>query len=90
MQDVLALAYLPLKNAELSWLLVMENAPVNIGLSIFLDYFVEQWLENPHIPAEMCNVRGQRHRTNNGFGGRNPKLNTIISRKPPNVHLGTG
>jgi hypothetical protein len=44
MQDVLSLAYLPLNTVQFGWLLVTENAAVNEELSIFLHYFVEQWL----------------------------------------------
>jgi hypothetical protein len=44
-------------------------------------------MENPDILVDMCDMHGQRHRTNNGVGGWNSKLNTISGRKPPDVHL---
>jgi hypothetical protein len=39
-----AFAHLPIKKVEEGWLLAMENVPQNEKLTLFLDYFVEQWM----------------------------------------------
>ncbi|KAF5293897.1 hypothetical protein FQA39_LY13602 [Lamprigera yunnana] len=42
----------------------MECAPDSAKLQEFLDYFVEQWMENGTIAISMWNNFGKRHRTN--------------------------
>jgi hypothetical protein len=61
---VLLLAHLPIDKVEEGWLMIMESVPYNDKLTLFLDYFVEQWIENQNVPIEMWNTNKHRHRTN--------------------------
>jgi hypothetical protein len=81
------LAYLPIDKVEEVWLMIMESVPQNEILTLFLDYFVEQWMENQNVPIEMWNIHQYRHRTNNAVEGWNSKLNSIIGKQHPNVFL---
>lgn len=81
-----ALVHIPPQNIDDAWLIIMEDAPEdNVKLTEFLDYFVEQWLENLTITRSMWNVYEQRHRTNNAVEGWNSKLNALVGRKAPNI-----
>lgn len=81
-----ALVHIPPQHIDDAWLTIMEDAPKdNVKLSEFLDYFVEQWLENRTITRNIWNVHEQRHRTNNAVEGWNSKLNTLVGRKAPNI-----
>lgn len=83
-----ALTYLPLEKIEEGWIQIMEIVPQNAKLTEFLDYFVEQWLDNSSIPTELWNVYGQRHRTNNVVEGWNCKLNRSLQHVVnPNIYL---
>jgi hypothetical protein len=82
-----ALAYLPIDKVEEGWIMFMESVPQNEKLTLFLDYFVEQWMENQNVPIEMWIIRQHRHRTNNAVEGWNSKLNSIIRKQQPNVIL---
>lgn len=82
-----ALAYLPLEFINDAWLYIMSICPKNEKLQLFVDYFVNQWMDNDNIPIELWNVHGQRHRTNNAVEGWNGKLNRAIAVKQPNVQL---
>jgi hypothetical protein len=53
-----ALAYLPIDKGEERWFMIMDSVPQNEKLTSFLDYFVEQWMENQNVPIEMWNIRG--------------------------------
>jgi len=44
-----ALTHLPIKTVVEGWLMMMENVPQNEKLTLFLDYFVEQWLKNQNV-----------------------------------------
>ena len=61
---------------------VTDNSKIN-GWN---DYFVSQWLENPHLPISTWNVCGEEHRTNNTCEGYNSKLNRAVRKKHPNIY----
>lgn len=82
-----ALAYLPVGKVDDAWFIIMENSPVNEKLQSFLDYFTDQWMDNPSIPKSIWNAFDQRHRTNNPVEGWNSKLNKSISIPHPNVYF---
>lgn len=82
-----ALAYLPMEHMDDAWSILWEKAFSIDKLTRFIDYFVEQWMDNPNMPIKVWNVYGQRHRTNNAAEGWNSKLNAITNRNQPNVHL---
>ena len=46
---VAALAHRPINNAEDVWPMIMENVQQKEKLTLFLDYFVEQWVENQKV-----------------------------------------
>jgi hypothetical protein len=81
------LAYLPIDEVEDGWLMLMESLPQNEKLTLFLDYFVEQWMEKQNVPIEMWNIHQHRHRTNNAVEGWNSKLSSIIGKQHPNIFL---
>ncbi|GFV35320.1 uncharacterized protein TNCV_3203521 [Trichonephila clavipes] len=83
-----ALAYLPMEYIEDAWIFIIWGKSFSIDkLTTFIDYFVEQWMDNPNMPIKVGNVYEQRHRTNNSVEGGNSKLNAIIGRNQPNIHL---
>ncbi|KAG8177811.1 hypothetical protein JTE90_021144 [Oedothorax gibbosus] len=59
-----ALAYIPLEFIDDAWLIIWEIAYNIRKLSPFIDYFVDEWMDNPNKPIKLCNVHSQRHRTN--------------------------
>ena len=67
--------------------MIMENVPQNEKLTLFLDNFVEQWMENQNVPIEMQNINKYRYRTNNAVDGWNSKLSSIIGEQQPTVFL---
>jgi hypothetical protein len=67
--------------------MITESVPQNEKLTLFLDYFVEQWMENQNVPIEMWNIHQYRNRTNNAVEGWNSKLNSMIGKQQPNVIL---
>lgn len=81
-----ALAHLPLEMLDDGWLCIQESSPENQKLQEFYDYFVDQWLDNEHMPRDMWNCSGRRHRTNNVSEGWNQRINRLISRVHPNVY----
>jgi len=81
------LAHLPIKTVEEGWLMMIENVPQNEKVTLFLDYFVEQWMENQNVPIEMRNINKHRYRTNNAVDGWNSKLSNIIGKQQPTVFL---
>jgi hypothetical protein len=82
-----ALAHLPIKKVEEGWLMMVENVPQNKKLTLFLDYFVEHWMESQNVPTEMWNINKHRHTTNNAVEGWNSKPNSIIGKQQPNMFL---
>jgi hypothetical protein len=42
---------------------VHENIPQDEKLTLLLDYFVEQLMENQNVPIEMWNINKERQRT---------------------------
>ncbi|CAL1300849.1 unnamed protein product [Larinioides sclopetarius] len=78
---------MPLNTVEDVWIVIMERAPQHEKLSKFIDYFIEQWMDNPLLPIALWNVNDQRHRTNNTVEELNSKLNRMIGRQQPNVQL---
>lgn len=65
----------------------MELLPQHQKLNEFMDYFVEQWMDNPTVPTALWNVHAQRQRTNNVVEAWNSKINRMINRNKPNVQL---
>ncbi|XP_054713761.1 uncharacterized protein LOC129223221 [Uloborus diversus] len=82
-----ALAYLPPHLVEDAWLFIMADAPKNEKVDKFVDYFVTQWMVNAKVDIQVWNVNDQKHRTNNAVEGWHSKLNHIIGKHQPNVHL---
>ncbi|PRD23866.1 UNVERIFIED_CONTAM: hypothetical protein NCL1_45251 [Trichonephila clavipes] len=70
-----------------AWSIIWKKSFSIDKLTTFIDYFVEQWMDNPNMPIKIWNVYGQRHRTNNSVQGWNSELNAITSRNQPNVHV---
>ena len=60
-----ALAFLKPEDVEEGWLFIHSVAPDDTKLTEFLDYFINQWLENSSVPIEMWNCYRRRHRTTN-------------------------
>jgi hypothetical protein len=73
-----ALALLLIKKVEESWLMIVENAPQKEKLTLFLDYYFQQSMENQNVSIEMWNINKHRHRINNAIEGWNSKLNCIM------------
>ena len=82
-----ALSHLPMENTKNTWSFIMESAPTNGKLSSFVDYFLNQWMDNLKLSFEILNVHRQRHRENNTVEGYNSKLNREIGKAEPNVHI---
>ena len=80
-----ALAHLLIKKVEEGWLMMMENFPQNEKLALFLDYFVEQRMENQNVPIEMWSINKHQHRTKSAVGGWKSKLKSIKGKQQPNV-----
>jgi hypothetical protein len=81
-----ALAYLPVNKVE-GWLIIMDNFPKNEKLTLFVDYFVEQSMQNQNVPIEMWNINKHRHRINNAVKGWSFKANSVIGKQQRNVFL---
>ncbi|GFS60702.1 uncharacterized protein TNCV_4259451, partial [Trichonephila clavipes] len=57
-----ALAYLPMEHIDDAWSIVWENAFSIDKLTPFIDYFIEQWMDNTNMSIkEVWNVYGERH-----------------------------
>jgi hypothetical protein len=82
-----ALAHLLINKAEEVRLMIMENIPQNGKLTLFIDYYVQQWMENQNVPIEMWNTNKHRLRNNNAVEGWNSKLSSIIGKQQPNIFL---
>jgi hypothetical protein len=82
-----ALAYVLINKVEEGWLMILENVPQNEKLTLFLDYYIQQLMENQNIPIEMWNINKHRHRTSNAVEGGNSKLNSTIGKQQTNVFL---
>ncbi|KAF0713219.1 MULE domain-containing protein [Aphis craccivora] len=78
-----ALAHIPISDIDEGWIIIMSNTPDNDKLTLFYDYFIEQWLENPIISRGMWNCHKRRHRTNNIVEGWNSKLNKLLNTPRP-------
>lgn len=72
-----ALSHIPTEYTIDGWLEIMENAPTNVQVEEFNDYFVNQWLENDLI-GDMWVCYGERHRTTNAVEGWHSRLNKTI------------
>ena len=46
-----ALANVYISKAEDVWLMIMGNVPLKLKLILFLDYFIEQWMENQNAAS---------------------------------------
>lgn len=82
-----ALALIPIEKLDDAWLLIMSLSPTHHKLEAFLDYFVDQWMENDNLPPAAWNVYGQRHRSNNPVEGWNSKFNKQVGVNHPNVYF---
>jgi hypothetical protein len=60
------------------WFVIVKNVPQNEKLALFLDYYVQQLLENRNVPAEMWNVQS---------GVWNFNLKRIMGEQQPDVFL---
>jgi len=80
-----AMAYLPLDKIDDAWLIIQSNAPDDVKLSEFNDYFVENWLDSATISKEMWNCYNENHRTNNIVEGWNHKFKTLVGRSHPSI-----
>ena len=82
-----ALAYHLINKVEEEWLVTVENITLSEKLTLFLDYYFQQLIENQNVPIEMWNVNKRRLRTNKAVEGWNSKLNSVIGKEQPNVFL---
>ena len=65
--------------------MIMENVPQNEKLTLFLGYFVKQWMENQNVPIEVWNIKKHRHRTNNAIKCLNFKVTRFAGKQQSNV-----
>jgi len=72
-----ALAYLPINKVGEGWLMTMENLPQNKELTLFLDCFFEQLMENQNVSKQMWNTNKHRRGTKNAIEGWNSKLTAL-------------
>jgi hypothetical protein len=82
-----ALAYLIANKVEDVWPIIMENISQNEKLTLFINYYTQQLMENENILIEMWNINRHRHRTNSAVEGWNSKLNSTTGKQQPNVFL---
>jgi hypothetical protein len=78
-----ALAYLSINRVEEG----VEIVPQNEKLSLFLDYFVKQWMENQNAPMEVWNVNKHRHRTSRAIKCWDSKLMGCVGKQQHTVFL---
>ena len=45
-----------MENIEDAWLLIVESTLSMEKLSSFIDYFVNEWMNNPNLPLKMWNM----------------------------------
>jgi hypothetical protein len=81
------LAHLLISKVEESWLMIVENDTQKEKVTLFLDYYFQQSMENQNVSIEMWNINEHRHRTNNAVEGWYSKLNSIICKQQSNVAL---
>jgi len=67
--------------------MVPENIRQNEKLALFLDHYVQQWMENQNVPIEMWNINKRWHRSNNAVESWNSKLSCIIGNQQPGLFL---
>ena len=65
----------------------MENIPQNEKLTLFIDYNVQQWMENQNVPIEMWNTNKHQHTSNSALEGWNSNLSNIIGKQQPNLFV---
>jgi hypothetical protein len=53
-----ALAFLLLSKVG-GWFMIIKNVPENEKLTLFLDYYFKQLMENQNVPIEMWNVQSR-------------------------------
>jgi hypothetical protein len=80
-----ALAYLLVVKVEEGWLMIMENVPQSEKLTLFLDYYVQELMQNRDVPIEMWNINKYWHRANSVVEGWNSKLQSIMGEQQPYV-----
>jgi hypothetical protein len=82
-----ALPYLLVNKVEEGWLMIVENVSKNEKLTVFLEYYVQQLMQNQNVPVEMWNINKYRHRTNSAVEGWNSKLKSIMGEQQPCAFL---
>lgn len=80
-----ALAFLKPEDVCTGWLEIHSQAPENVKLTEFFDYFIDRWLENEDIPIQLWNCHNRRHRTTNAVEGWNNRLNSMFRRPNPRI-----
>jgi hypothetical protein len=82
-----ALAYHVINKVEEEWLVIMENVPLSDKVTLFLDYYFQQMMENQNVPIEMWNVNKCQLRNNKAVEVWNSKLNSIRRKEQPHFFL---
>jgi hypothetical protein len=87
MQNVccFGIAYRLINKVEEEWLMIVENIPQNEKLTLFLDYYFQQLMENQNVTIEMKYVNNHRRRTNKADEVWNSQPNSITRKQHPEV-----
>ena len=51
--------------------MIMENVPQNEKLTLFLNYYVQELMQNQNVPIEMWNIDKHQHSSNRAVEGWN-------------------
>ena len=65
----------------------MENVAYNEKLTLFLDYYVQQLMENQNVPIEMWNTNKYQRWANSEVEGWNSILNSTGRKRRTKVFL---
>lgn len=68
-------------------LLIAANTTDNEQLRTFLDYFVDEWMNNTSSPTEMWNVQRTRGYNLRQQGGRLSSINKLVILIPCTVRM---
>jgi type II secretory pathway predicted ATPase ExeA len=72
---------------EEGWLMIMGNVPQNEKLTLFVDYSVEQWMQNQNVPIQIWNINKHRHRINSAVKGWSSEINSAVGKQQRNIFL---
>jgi hypothetical protein len=67
---------------------LMDNQPdISENMTKFMDYFVENWIENSNFPIKLWNPYANMEdpRTNNRIEGYHRRLDRLVYNKKPNI-----